>query len=195
MKVAICVPCYGGTKSQFTHSLGRMLVHTVKESPGTEIELFFGSTSLLAKLRNYLAKQALDWGADWILWLDADHTFPPNTLLRLLAHNQHVVAVNYVRRDAERKPVAVRNGQLLHTSPESPELDPIDHCGLGICLVRADAVRALAETLFSIEGEQGEDVYFFRKLKAQGALMFVDSALSLVCGHVAEEVLSLTPLS
>lgn len=192
MKVAVCVPCYGGTKSQFTHSLGRMLVHTVKESPGTEVELFFGSSSSIASLRNYLANKALGWGADWILWLDADHTFPPNTLLCLLAHNQHVVAVNYLMRYSERQPVAVRDGKRLWTRPDSPTLDPIDGCGMGICLVRADSVRALDPPYFAQIGDVGEDIYFFRKLKAQGAQMFVDSPLSLACGHVSEEVLAFT---
>ncbi len=39
--------------------------------------------SMLPTLRNVLVEDALDWGANYLLWVDADHVFPPECLLRL----------------------------------------------------------------------------------------------------------------
>ena len=58
--------------------------------------------------RNHSLEQAT---GDWILWLDADHTFPNETLLRLLGHGKDVVACNYARRAGATEPVAQRDGR------------------------------------------------------------------------------------
>lgn len=38
MKVALCIPCHGDTKADFTFSLARMIAFALRADPGLEIE-------------------------------------------------------------------------------------------------------------------------------------------------------------
>src|SRR5688572_24818178 len=126
LKVAICIPVYGMTHAKFTQSLANMIVHSLEasfdgrlrlcsaaaqderepEPVKLELETFMVSCSMLTESRHRLAAEALAWEADYMLWLDADHVFPPDTLVRLLAHNLPAVGANYPRRFAPTAPTA-----------------------------------------------------------------------------------------
>jgi hypothetical protein len=79
-----------------------------------ELETFMVSCSMLTESRHRLVAEALAWGADFMLCLDADHVFPPDTLVRLLAHGLPAVGCNYPRRFAPTAPTAA----VLLPSPE-----------------------------------------------------------------------------
>src|SRR3954463_14399829 len=102
MRIAICIPRYGDTKGEFTVSLARMLVRTLSIPVGSpagpvkfEIEIFSTTSYDLPASRTGLLKRAMAWQARYLLWLDADHIFPPDALLRLLRHSLPVVGCNY----------------------------------------------------------------------------------------------------
>ena len=65
-------------------------------------------SSSVAKNREWLSNEAEKIGADWLLWLDSDQTFPADTLLRLLAHGLPLVGANYPQRGNSR-PAAKRD--------------------------------------------------------------------------------------
>lgn len=190
-KVAICIPVHGDTKALFTLSLAGMVQRSVAELTG-ELKTFMAQGHLLDN-RNGLAKAARDWGADWILWLDADHTFPDDTLIRLLAHDLDVVGCNYVRR-RPAGPVAVKGGHPLYSDKGGP-VEEVDTLGLGVCLMRASVFDSLDWPWFTVErstngtGHVSEDVCFFRALKRAGIVAHVDHALSWQVGHAHEHFL------
>jgi hypothetical protein len=59
VKVAICIPCYGDTKTKFTQCLANMLIHTARshffDGAGDrielEVEVFIVSGSMLTEGR------------------------------------------------------------------------------------------------------------------------------------------------
>jgi hypothetical protein len=177
-----------------------MLIHS---AGAAEFEYFpYSSTSIVAG-RLGLVKLAADWRADWILWLDADHQFPPDTLKRLLAHNKPVVACNYRRRDngmptANRRMIDAENAELIQTNKlkvEKLPLEPAMSAGLGVCLVSMEAIRSIKGAIFSQEyfpdgrAKTAEDGWFFAKLKEAGHQLYIDHALSMEIGHETRAML------
>lgn len=214
MKIAICIPCYGDTKAKFTQCLAEMLVHTMAatfmvgdERVQPEIQTFIVSCSMLTESRNRLVAEAINWEADYMLCLDADHIFPRDTLVRLLSHNLPVVGCNYARRFYPTAPTASVEGEegkaALVWSPKEG-VDEVAHMGMGVCLIDMRAFTVMDQhydgnfwPLFVFEptgdgiSSIGEDVYFFKKLRAAGIPIHCDHSLSWDVGHIHEHILTM----
>lgn len=227
LKIAVCIPCYGDPRLRFTVSLIRMLNHfhtaNFKNADGDQldriVEVFWVSTSNLIQSRHQLVADATYWGADYMLWLDADHTFPPDTLARLWTRNLPIVGCNYARRIIPTAPTAAKflatneeddRQALVYTTPEKAaanELEEVAHMGLGVCLMDMrifDVLQAKSEEqgkrsmlpLFefcaSDDGTSplGEDVFFFRKCREAGFKIYCDHGASWEIGHIHEAEMS-----
>lgn len=216
MKVAICIPRYGDTKGEFTISLARLLVRSLSapvEGGPLQIEIFSVASSDLPRSRTELLKQAIGWQARYALWLDTDHVFPPDALLRLLKHKLPVVGCNQPRRTDPTGPVAVRlddKGEMEHVYTtqalaEAGAVEEVYHVGLALCLidlhilhqVKAHVERGVGwaqwepfdrKTLPGTSARMGEDVSFFRELTDAGIKVHVDHGLSWQVGHIGERV-------
>jgi hypothetical protein len=156
-----------------------------------EIELFFNASSLLAESRCLLAEKGLAWGADFILWMDADHTFPPNALARLLARSTPIVGANYPRRNTGEPTAVALDGTALPF--DRTGLVEVATLGLGLCLIDAQVFRTVPRPWFRIEHVAegvpiSEDYYFFRKARAAGQHAYVDADLSREVGHIGVHV-------
>lgn len=215
MKIAICTPYHGDITAGFTYSLGKMLLATARteiefngQITHPQIELFFRTSSILPQLRNMLVQEALSWGANYLLFADADHSFPEDALFRLLAPNLPVVGVNYPRRVAPHRPTATGlDGELIWTTEEDVSIVQVRSLGFGLCLIDRTVFNTLHQhalstgkdslwPLFATEmasdgiGAVGEDVYFFRKLQAAGVPVYLDHALSRTVGHFHQRELT-----
>lgn len=222
LKVAVCVPSYGQWQAKFGQSLCNMLNYFLTarlEGPDGEpydkqVETICVGGSMLPEVRHKLIAEALLWEADYILSLDADQVFPPDTLDRLLVHNLPVVGCNYVRRQIPTAPTAAALSdetgwkRLTYTMPEdaqTPRLEHVSHLGMGCVLIHKsvfDALQLHAEQqgdgnflpLFKFEetenkmGLKGEDVFFFAKIRAAGIPVVCDHSLSWEIGHVGEVI-------
>jgi hypothetical protein len=214
MKVAILIPRYGDTKGDFTISLARMLVHSLGAGAALQIEIFSVSSSDLPASRTRLLQRAIEWQARYALWLDTDHVFPPDALLRLLARRLPVVGVNQARRAEPTGPVAMRfddAGKMEHvwTTEElarSGAVEEVAHVGLAFCLIDMNVlhdVKAHVEAhgpgwaqwqpfdrklLPGTNARMGEDASFFQELREAGVKVYVDHALSWEIGHIGERV-------
>jgi hypothetical protein len=217
VKIALCIPAHRQTESKFTQALTDMVIHTCQstiifdgEQVTPELKLFIVSSSLLPESRNRLVAEAINWEADYMLWMDADHVFPCDALLRLLGRSKLVVGCNYARRHTPTAPTASKHGsddevELIWTTREKAaagEVEEVAHLGLGLCLIdmRAFAILDAAMDgnfwpLFRLEPTAdnirfvGEDVYFFKKLRDAGIGVFLDHELSWEVGHLHEVVL------
>jgi hypothetical protein len=218
LKIAVCIPAYGDTKAKFTQCLASMVAYFLQTKlvgpDGVEIEkeieTIIVSSSMLPESRHRLVAEALAMDADFLLCLDADHTFPREALNRLLTHNLPIVGCNYSRRHIPTGPTASKGDKLIYTTLEKAlanEIEEVDHLGLGLCLINArvfDVLQAKAEEdgestflpLFKFEemadrvGLRGEDVYFFDKCKAAGLPIHCDHGLSWEVGHCMEMLLT-----
>lgn len=193
MKVAICIPVHGDTNPRFTRALARLMQLTSPVLGAENLQLEMATGSILPALRNGLAEQAKKWGADYILWMDSDHTFPTTSLLRLLSHGKEIVGCNYPKRLPPHHPTSVKNGAPVYTNKDSSGLEQVDSIGLGLCLMKMSVFDALSQPYFAfgeIPGSFnfiGEDVSFFSKARLP---VFVDHELSWAIEHVGERLLT-----
>jgi hypothetical protein len=193
--------------ADFTYPDGTQIERTIKT--------FWVSTSNLPDSRHKLIADAMYWGADYMLCLDADHTFPPETLARLWSHNLPIVGCNYARRIFPTAPTAAKyiaeteeddRQALVYTTAEKAalgELEEVAHLGMGVVLFDMrifDRLQLASEQrgeknflpLFkfaeSASGASGigEDVYFFRKCREAGIKVVCDHGLSWEIGHIHE---------
>lgn len=225
MKIALCIPCYGDPKGKFVQSILDMVVFTkdAKLTDGkgepldVEIATFIVSSSILTESRHRLVAEAVLWEADYMLWMDADHTFPKDALCRLWARNVPVVGVNYARRCFPTAPTAAKiitddaeqdHKNLVYTTvekAEANELEEVSHLGFGLCLVNMrvyDGLQVHAESqgldsflpLFQFvtspsgAGVIGEDVYYFNKVRDAGFAVYCDHGLSWEIGHIGDQL-------
>ncbi len=212
MKVAICTPHYADVTAAYARSLSKMLLRTAGSSitfngvaTSPSFEVFMRKSSVLPRCRNTLVKDALDWEANYLLWIDADHSFPEDSLLRLLSLNLPIVGVNYPRRAKPTWPTAVSlDGEFIWTTEDlatSGEVVQVRHLGLGFCLIDMNVIHALRQNgagrpLFALEmiGEGleavAEDVFFFRRVNEAGFGVYLDHALSWHIGHVHDRIVT-----
>jgi len=219
MKIALCMPVHGSLTKRFAFSAMNIIIASLTEGVERdgkkqvpEIRPFMATSADIAFNRNILVRDALEWGADFLLFADVDHYIPPAGLDRLLSLNRDIVGINYLRRDEEnRRPTSARvtaNGrtELVWTTQEKAEagaVEPVDFMGLGFCLVARGVFDKLTEQAKAdgrasmwpifhfdrIEGSlqsHGEDSVFFRKCAAAGIPAFIDHWLSFESAHLAE---------
>lgn len=158
----------------------------------TTIEWAVGSDR--SRGRNNIVKRALEFGAEWIFYVDDDHVFPGDHLLRLLDWEEDIVASLYVQRVAPFYPIAY--GEIgddgtylpLHL-PDLPAegLVEVVGAGTGGMLVRAEVFHVLEEThgqeWFTHTTEKSEDLMFCDRAIAAGFKVHVDLGARL--GHIA----------
>lgn len=200
MRIAILVPTHESVPALFAYDLAQMQATTLATFPeGLELGLYMEVGTYVHQARESLLRQAIEDGAHFALFLDSDMRFPPDALLRLLAHGSPVVGINYAQRGVPTDFVAIKRvpeepgqiGEKLVTNEDSTGLEDVDAMGLGVCLIETAAVRRLPEDepLFWFDrrwpGDHiGEDVYFFRALRGVGIQPRVDHDLSKECGHI-----------
>ncbi len=189
MKIAICTPVHGDVRAGYSRSLAQLLIHTAKTDPGLELVYLLESCSNVALARQRLVDQAAEHRADWILWIDSDHDFPPDALLQLIARGEPFVGCNQSRREAMARPCAGYGDDeddFVWTTPDKVRagtVETVEWMGLAFVLVSMDAIRRAEAPLFQAV-DDGEDVVFCRRLKAAGFPPRVDHRLSAQVGHI-----------
>jgi len=142
--VSILVPTRDTVYSHFSYSLGNLIKTTTLM--GIEVHLFFDASTILINQRENLINQAIEVKSEWALWLDSDMMFPPTTLLRLLAHNQDIVACNYMKRSYPFKSVAfmdTNDWESWVPLQSEDELLTVEAIGMGCVLMRTSVFTGL----------------------------------------------------
>jgi hypothetical protein len=201
MKIAIAIPSHDQSPHGFAISLANLCLYTGARL--LEDNVYCGVLSVsgtyVHQARQELADAALAAGVDYILWLDADMTFPQDALERLLKHGVDAVGINYAARGVPSHFVAVKKAGLaseggcrLETHEHSTGLEEVDGIGFGCVLMKASALKRLPDPSVTPwfqhvrrDGHwMGEDIFFCELLRNAGARIFVDHDLSKECGHL-----------
>lgn len=215
MKIAILTPYHSHVSADYARSLTKMVLYTSAARinyngavTATEIEIFMTTGSVLPQLRNMLVRDALEWGANYLLWVDPDHLFPDEALLRLLSLNLPVVGANSPGRTSPPLPSTIGlDGDYVWTTEELARqgaVARVHSLGLGFCLLDVNvihAVRALrpgeeAKPVFALEmPDDGSDIlpeemFFFRRIAEEGFPVHVDHALSWQIAHIHQRMLT-----
>ncbi len=189
--VSILVPTKDTVYSHFSYSLSNLI--KVSTQMGVDTHLFFDSSTILINQRENLIDNAIDMGTEWCLWLDSDMMFPPTTLLRLLAHNQDIVACNYMKRSYPFKSVAfmdTNDWESWVPLQSEDELLTVEAIGMGCVLMRTSVFEKLNRPYFEYTYQPktkdwgGEDFTLFKKLNGTGLQLKVDTNLSNEIYHI-----------
>ena len=190
-KLAVLIPCRDVLHSAHAFCLAEMVKLNTMNNIDTHV-VMEASTILLTQ-RERLALEAQNIGAEYMLWLDSDIVFPASTALRLLAHQEDVVAANYIRRQPPYKGVAYETiGDWQNPLPYETydELVEVEGVGMGCMLVKTEILDKIQRPWFefgwSAETNDwlGEDMIFCQKMAAAGYTVKIDTHLSMETRHL-----------
>jgi len=204
MKLAVCVPVsWEFVPTPFLISFVRLFGPSNLKAMNTKgVERCFHLFNRAFPLdynRNTLVTKALELEADWLLFLDADMTFPPSLVPALIEDSLQsgaaIVSACYFKKRPPHAPVS----SLLKTPGDPQLLTPIetsykglvesDVVGMGAALIHAAVFEEISRPWFEYEiyrktGERTvtEDVPFCRRAKRAGFSILTDTRL--ICGHI-----------
>lgn len=203
IKVDICIPSGDDCKTSFALSLAEMMRYNMAETDKGKLlfypRIYNVRSSNLAGNRNLLVENALKNAADYVLFLDSDMTFPPETLARLLASaeqfNLDVIAATYSTRQqgcvCRNNTNRLENGAYRKIQTAAMKgIFEINNVGTGIMLIATRVFRKLERPWFMFAWDdakhlfEGEDTTFCKKANAAGFKIWVDFDLSKQIGHV-----------
>jgi hypothetical protein len=192
--LVIAVPSRGNCRVEWASAL-KMLEPPVNYSWA----LRFITGEDVDDARNGSVLDAREMGAKYLMFID-DDTLIPNQGLRRLVYlmenhpDWDLLSGVYVTKTDPPQTLVFREGN------PGPSWDwkfneqfPITGCGMGCCLIRMSAFEKVEEPWFKFvrrsEGknhsEEGEDLYFCRKLEEAGGTMMADGGL--LCGHINKQ--------
>jgi hypothetical protein len=190
MRLVIGGPTRDTVPASFAVDLAELYAHTARWDAGAVWLRFVGATYVHVG-REAVLDAALQLGATHVLWLDTDMAFPPDTAIRLAAHDRPIVACNCVMRDPRILFTARRGGAGILTGPDSTGLEAADSVGMAVMLMRTDVVADLPRPWFrhgrtDAGADVGEDIEFCRRLRLRGHDIWIDHDLSKEIGHVGQ---------
>jgi hypothetical protein len=190
-KLAVLIPCRDTLHSAHALSLAEMIKFNTMNELDTHV--FMDASTILLTQREKLATEALNLGAEYMLWIDSDMAFPATTAARLLAHNEPVVAANYVRRQFPCKGVAYQTiGDWENPLPFEvyDDLVEVEGIGMGCMLIKTSIFEEMSKPWFEFQWTPGsndflgEDMYLCQKIAAAGYSIKVDTQLSQEMRHL-----------
>ncbi len=205
--IAICIPSHENVPYQFANSLANMIGYTIHEiGDQVDVTVQWVIGTYVARAREQLLAAVGEVGAHYILWLDSDHGFPKDALIRLLAHDKPVVGVNYSGRKIPCRYIAVKQtimeghaqARLCRTEEDSTGLESVEAIGMGMMLMKAAIIPTLpkGEPMFLCRYLEsgnfvGEDVHFCKLIRDAGWEILVDHDLSKEITHIGQMAYSL----
>lgn len=163
------------------------------EGVTVDFKYFYGYQ--IDQIRNLIAAHACNY--DYLLSVDSDIVLPNDALVKMLAHNVHIVSGVYIQRKQglevpeiyrKNNTGGTSNVQMSDIMP--PGLHEIDGCGFGCVLVNCNVFRHMTYPHFKYEMasamqiQVSEDNYFCAKAQRNGVKIYVDS--SIVCEHIGQ---------
>jgi len=172
-----------GRFTAFTTSLSRL-----QKPPGTEVTVIVGSDRI--KGRNMHVNEMK---GDWLWFIDDDHEFPPDTLMRLLDRNVDVIVPICLMRSTPFNPVDYVAGSEkglvpidLKTASASGTVE-LYAAGTSGMLIRRRVFDVFRERwpeapIFEHEADRSEDIIFSERLRELDIKIHLDLEARL--GHL-----------
>lgn len=191
MRIAIVVPSGDMVHAEFAFSLIRLTQYTYQMRGDIEFCVINSKSSLVQKGRWQGVKQALSVGADKILFIDSDQTFPHDALTQLLKSDMQIVGATCCKRVEPHEWTAKVDGRTL--SKSAVGLIEVDTNGFPFCLIDTQVFRDIPEDLwFQVHVNKGkwmsEDESFCIQAAIRGYPIVVDADLSKQIGHIGTKI-------
>ena len=152
-----------------------------------------------AENRNYIAVQAANNKSDYLLMIDDDMVFPPDTLDRLLANQKDICGVAYHSRGSKDKIkrvpgdimaiAEVDKGKYINLEKETdPKYKQTFECyatGTGVILIKCEVFRKVPQPWFEFtyydngKCKEWEDWNFCFKAKKYGYKIYTDPTIEI----------------
>jgi hypothetical protein len=190
-KLAVLIPCRDTLHSAHALALAELVKFNTMNNIDTHV--FMDASTILLTQRERLATEAVGLNADYMLWLDSDMVFPATTAVRLMAHNESVVAGNYIRRQKPYKGVAYKkigDWEKPLSFDVQDELVTVAGVGMGCFLIKTDIFKELSKPWFDFQWTPssndflGEDMYLCQKITAAGYSIKIDTMISQELHHL-----------
>ena len=195
-KTLIAVPSHDYVHADFTRSLMEL-----DKPAGTGFAMI--TNTLIYTARNLIAQNAVKAGFDQVLWLDADMTFPSDTLTRLdedMQGRDLVTGLYFTRKEpivptlhkeihwSIREDGWVDGGATLYRDYPKDQLFEIAGCGFGCVMTSARLLKRMIEKFgspfYPLMG-MGEDSTFCFRATQDGFKLYCDSRIK--CGHIGQK--------
>lgn len=211
--VGVPMPSKIDTNIDFTQALGDC-VYTLTEA-GYKVKVIKRTSCLVSNNRLELCHQAIKEKAKYLMMFDDDMIFPPDTVIKLLAHGKPIVGCLYFNRQLPFKPHIYKYKRDDNKPPEQilkwdKGLIEVDAMGFGAVLIETAILGRIPQPWFSIapafleyDGKDfkidkfkldntkltvGEDLWFCYLAGKSGIKLYVDTNLSLY--HIGEYMYS-----
>lgn len=195
-RILIAVPCHDMVHAKFTRSLMEL-----DKPAGTGFAMI--QNTQIHNARNLIARQAVECGFDYVLWLDSDMVFPYYTMKRLLEDmdgRDYVTALCFSRNDNPIPCIysavnwSVDNAEVK-TSADVLSDYPIESlfeiagsgfaCVMTSTVLLRDMVERCGAPFYPLMG-MGEDLTFCFRAKQAGYKLYCDSRIKI--GHIGEKI-------
>ena len=204
-KIGLCIPMYGYIPAEsvknmlgLAYGLGK---NTQDENNNIEISIYTVVGCFVSDAREKLSQMAEDDKCDYILWLDADHTFEPDDIIdfvvRYLEQNKYdIVGAKYVHRTAPESLCCgnfndkgrVEFLKSVDWKDKEAGYKELELLGFGCTIMPVSItkrIREVQQKAFRVvdEGKRfiGEDVFFFNCCRSMGFVVGLDT--DLLIGH------------
>lgn len=156
-----------------------------------ELEFCMISNSLIYDAREYIAEEFMKSSSEYLMFIDSDMTFHPQSIQFLARHNKEFVTAKAFKRVPPYQPCFYTKVEYNDGVPhlETPikygeGLLKIEGAGLACALIKRSAFEKIEKPYFFPYPNVGEDLTFCLKLKEAGVEMFCDTTLQF--GHLAQ---------
>lgn len=164
-------------------------IYNLRKPKNTHVDFQFFYGYNIDQVRNLIAHYAEQNNYDWVFWVDSDIAFPPDTLVKLLAHQKDIVAGVYRQRKPEQILEVFNHAYRPYSDVRvlTPTPFKVGAVGFGCTLTSMKVLRDLEYPQFdyhraiAAEDTLSEDVDFCQKAKKRGYDIWVDS--DILCDH------------
>lgn len=181
LKYMIAIPCMDIMQTTFVAALLNM-----RRVGATKVS--FLSNSLVYDSRNQLTDEALETGADRVLFIDSDMGFQKDMMERLAAdmdEGRDFVCGIYFRRRIPTVPIIAKkvDGNLLtYIDYPKDQIFEVAAAGFGACMMSTKMLRdvkdAFGSPFYPSDG-MGEDYSFCAKVRSLGYKLYCDSRIKV----------------
>jgi len=192
MKGLIAVPHTGYFPYQTMAAWAPLLMNARVVS---EVDYQLIGSSLIYDAREMAAEHMLKNGHDWLLFLDSDMVPPADMIPRLLAHDKPIVSGIAFKRIPPYSPCFYpkleydgKEVKLLPAEDWTQGLGEVEGVGMACTLIRREVFEKTPKPWFFPMPVLAEDLGFCLRAREAGFKIYVDT--TLVCGHVATEVIT-----
>lgn len=182
-KVVIGIPANGEMKVMTACCL--VMATNLLRVVGHDIELGYSPGPYTHWNREHLVQGAIEANGDYLMFIDTDVTFPPESIAQLVHHNVDIVGGMYNLKQPEpmstiklwnddRTAFAAANGEVIPT-----ELFQVAALPTGFMLIRLSCLEKMEFPYFPCEFGMGEDVAFCVNAQKAGIDVWCDPTIEI----------------